>query len=180
MPGSSRAACKTRRTVRLSTYSRRPTTAASGGGSSSSAGDTQSDCLLDARVALDREKFSPGVTRLALKCVTKGAEDVYDTRWKVFSKWCAQQKPPIMLEVISAQDLHVADFLLHLYQEQHRALSTITSYRTAIASVLWPHHNRGTEHRVITQMKQTIKGEVIYVALIHSSPRFGSVVSDIV
>lgn len=97
----------------------------------SKSGATES-ARMDAVKSAVREKgFSVEVSRQLDKSVTKSSAKVYDSRWKLFIKWCGEHK----IDHTKISLPQVAEFFLYLFKEG-KAVQTIKGYRSAIASVL--------------------------------------------
>ena len=68
---------------------------------------------------------------------------------KFFSDWCLQRE----VHPFSATPLEVADFLLHLFQEEKCQVSTIKGYRSTISNTLkFKSHNNIGSDRVISEL----------------------------
>ena len=81
--------------------------------------------------------FDQGFSREVSKRIASGGRRdstaaIYDSRWEKFSLWCHQRGIDPLASSVSS----IADFLLHLFQEENLSSSTLKGYRSAINSVL--------------------------------------------
>ena len=79
--------------------------------------------------------LTKGFSSTAAKCMAKAQKssgEVYDAKWRIFSGWCNS----LTTDPCDPSVQLVTDFLCHLRDEKHLAVSTIGGYRTAISHVL--------------------------------------------
>ena len=76
--------------------------------------------------------FSVDVASRVSRLQRESTLAIYESKWRIFTAWCnIQNNNPL-----SASEIVVSDFLLHLHTEKHLAISTIAGYQMAIASTL--------------------------------------------
>ena len=74
---------------------------------------------------------SPVATRIEAP-QRSSTRTIYEAKWSVFVRWCQTSQ----VDFRSPSIKHIADFLLHLFQEKNPQPSTIEGYRSAIADKL--------------------------------------------
>lgn len=82
---------------------------------------------------------------VALGAIRTSSEQIYDSKWGIFSCWCIQrQDDPVNTSMEVG-----ADFFLHLFNDRGQTVSTIQGYRAAINSV-WTITGRNISEDEIT------------------------------
>ena len=102
---------------------------------------------------LQTEGFSNSAANRISQPIAESSSKVYDGRWRGWCDWCAKLK----INPVNPSIPQVADFFVFLFEEEKMAISTITGYRSAMASVL---HNRNVmvgENPQLTKLIRNFK-----------------------
>ena len=84
------------------------------------------------REALRKKDFSARASTLISQARRRSTNIVYDAKWRVYHSWCvARQINPLNPSVE-----RLADFFVHLFDEQKLAVSTIKGYRSMLSNTL--------------------------------------------
>jgi len=90
--------------------------------------------LVSGEEALKRRGFSASAIRRILLPQASSTGKVYDAKWREWVSWCTSKVPPINFKDPTLPQL--ADFFVYLFEDKHRAVSTVKGYRASIASSL--------------------------------------------
>ena len=116
----------------LSTHSSRPSDTTIQQGLSQGSDQPKPSCLAPRAEAIKEQGFSgPVATRIEAP-QRSSTRTIYEAKWSVFIRWCQTSQVDFRCPSIK----HIADFLLHLFQEKNLQPSTIKGYRSAIADKL--------------------------------------------
>ena len=94
----------------------------------------QSACLAPRISAIQQQGFSEEVAGIIEAPQISSTRAVYKSKWAIFVKWCESHK--VDFRSPSVNQIHFADFLLHLFKERNLQPCTIEGYRTAIADMV--------------------------------------------
>ena len=89
-------------------------------------------CLEVITKCIEERGFSTRVARRMAQPFKLSSGKIYQSKWNGFSSWCAEGK----IDPQQATVPQVADFLCHLHEDKHLAISTIEGYRTAINKMI--------------------------------------------
>ena len=99
---------------------------------SSQSGNAPPSRLEIVKRGVRQAKFSGAVASLVSKARRLSTSRVYDSKWLIFCRWCrSQQVDPARPSI-----QQVADFLVHLFQDQNLSVSTIKGYRAMLSNTL--------------------------------------------
>ena len=116
----------------LSTNSSRPSDTTIQQGLSQGPDQPKPSCLAPRAEAIKEQGFSgPVATRIEAP-QRSSTKTIYEAKWSIFVRWCQTSQ----VDFRSPSTKHIADFLLHLFQEKNLQPSTIEGYRSAIADKL--------------------------------------------
>ena len=116
----------------LSTHSSRPSDTTIQRSLSQGSDQPEPSCLAPRAEAIREQGFSgPVATRIEAP-QRSSTRTIYEAKWAVFVRWCQTSQ----VDFRSPSIKHIADFLLHLFQEKNLQPSTIEGYRSAIADKL--------------------------------------------
>ena len=82
------------------------------------------------RDALCSRGFSVDVASRVSRPQRESSMTIYESMWRIFTDWCKIQH----INLLSASENVVLEFLLHLHTEKHLAISTIAGYQMLITS----------------------------------------------
>ena len=82
--------------------------------------------------AIKEQEFSSPVASQIETPQRSSTRTIYEAKWAVFDRWCQTSQ----VDFRSPSMKHIADFLLHLFQEKNLQPSTIEGSRSAIADKL--------------------------------------------
>ena len=94
--------------------------------------ESEPTCLAPRASAIKEQGFSEAVAARIEAPQRRSTRSVYEAKWTIFTKWCFSNQADFRAPPLKA----IADFLLHLFQEQKLQPSTIDGYRSAIADKL--------------------------------------------
>ena len=80
------------------------------------------------------EGFSVCAASFLAQSVWLSTSLVYDRKWVTFCIWCTERQ----IDPVSLSIGNLGDFLIHLYESQNVAASTVRAYKAAILSALAP------------------------------------------
>ena len=116
----------------LSAHSARPSDTTIHQGLSQRSDQPKPSCLAPRAETIKEQGFSgPVATRIEAP-QRSSTRTIYEAKWSVFVRWCQTSQ----VDFRSPSIKHIADFLLHLFQEKNLQPSTIEGYRSAIADKL--------------------------------------------
>ena len=100
--------------------------------SSQQSGESKSPCLASRAETVRGRGFSEAVAARIEAPQRRSTRKVYEGKWAVFEKWCQQNKVDVRAPPIAS----IADFLLHLFENQRLQPGTIEGYRSAFTNKL--------------------------------------------
>ena len=111
----------------------RPAHSASLRSEAQSAENVKPTCMESIGSSMQQQGFSGSVASRVAKAVRRSSRRIYDHKWKLFLKWCAQNQIPNP-EQASVQS--ITSFLNWLFETKELEVSTIRGYRAAICRVI--------------------------------------------
>ena len=82
--------------------------------------------------SIRNKKFSREVADHVSKARRASTRQVYDSRWKIFTRWASKRK----INPSKATPDIIADFLIYLCKDKNCQVSTIKGYRSMISNTL--------------------------------------------
>ena len=116
----------------LSTQSSRPSDTTVQQGLSQGSDQPKPSCLAPRTKAIKEQGFSSPVAAQIQASQRSSTRTIYEAKWAVFVRWCQTSQ----VDFRSPSIKHIADFLLHLFQEKNLQPSTIEGYKSAIVDKL--------------------------------------------
>ena len=86
---------------------------------------------------LQEQGFSVEVAERIASPQRSSTRTIYKSKWALFEKWCRENSVDFSTPAVK----QVSGFLMYLYQDLNRRLSTIDGYRTAIVDTFGPAGN---------------------------------------
>ncbi len=96
------------------------------------AGHVPISCVDIIQQEIIKEGFAEEVAERAAKPQRGSSLSVYQSHYQTFNNWCLEKK--INMESVNIQV--VADYLLHMFKDLNRQVSTLCSHKTALSTVL--------------------------------------------
>ena len=116
----------------LSTHSSRPSDTTVQQGLSQGSDQPKPSCLAPRTKVIKEHGFSSPVAAQIEASQRSSTRTIYEAKWAVFIRWCQTSQ----VDFRSPSIKHIADFLLHLFQEKNLQPSTIEGYKSAIVDKL--------------------------------------------